>query len=283
MGYYFGHSPRELARLEAQSTVLRPITRRLLETARIREGDVVLDLGCGAGDVSLLAAELVGPTGAVVGVDRSAAAVGLARDRARRAGFKNLEFQVAPAEELDVRGEFDMVVGRYVLMHQEHPAAFLRTVSSYVKQGGILALHEIDMRTTFGILPNVVNYQTICDEFMQAIAAGTPHPDTAAKLASIFQHAGLPEPTVFCERPVGTAETVELHRWVASVLLAVREVEGRPPDGDGIDRWQRRLSGWIGTSNSQVVGPDQYCCWVRLGPSRQQPTRIKVLHADDAR
>ncbi|QWW72448.1 methyltransferase domain-containing protein [Rhizobium sp. WYJ-E13] len=88
MGYYFGHSPLELDRLKAQSTVLKPITKRLLDRARIRESDVVLDLGCGAGDVSLLAAELVGPTGAVIGVDQSAAAVGLARARAHQAGLK---------------------------------------------------------------------------------------------------------------------------------------------------------------------------------------------------
>ncbi|QWW72449.1 hypothetical protein [Rhizobium sp. WYJ-E13] len=66
-------------------------------------------------------------------------------------------------------------------MHQEHPSAFLKTVSSYVKDGGILAFHEIDMRTTFDILPNVLAYLAVCDEIMQAIAAGTPHPDTAAK------------------------------------------------------------------------------------------------------
>ena len=51
--------------------MLRPITERLLRNAGIDAGMRVLDLGCGAGDVSMLAAELVGPQGSIVGIDRS--------------------------------------------------------------------------------------------------------------------------------------------------------------------------------------------------------------------
>jgi ubiquinone/menaquinone biosynthesis C-methylase UbiE len=51
--------------------MLRPITERLLRSAGIEPGMRVLDIGCGAGDVSMLAAELVGSTGSVVGIDRN--------------------------------------------------------------------------------------------------------------------------------------------------------------------------------------------------------------------
>jgi ubiquinone/menaquinone biosynthesis C-methylase UbiE len=62
--YNFGYSEREIRRLMRQATILRPITERLLRAAGAGTGMRVLDLGCGAGDVSMLAAELV-PTGAV--------------------------------------------------------------------------------------------------------------------------------------------------------------------------------------------------------------------------
>jgi cyclopropane fatty-acyl-phospholipid synthase-like methyltransferase len=65
--YVFGHSQREIQRLISQAAILRPVTERLLRNVKIRAGMHVLDLGCGAGDVSMLAAEFVGPTGLVSG------------------------------------------------------------------------------------------------------------------------------------------------------------------------------------------------------------------------
>jgi 2-polyprenyl-3-methyl-5-hydroxy-6-metoxy-1,4-benzoquinol methylase len=55
-------------RLRAIDDLLAPSTRRLLETAGIRRGMRVLDIGCGVGMVSMMLAELVGPEGSVVGV-----------------------------------------------------------------------------------------------------------------------------------------------------------------------------------------------------------------------
>jgi cyclopropane fatty-acyl-phospholipid synthase-like methyltransferase len=54
-----------------QAEIVRPITERLLRQAGLKPGMRVLDLGCGIGDVSLLAAGVVGPSGLVVGVDQS--------------------------------------------------------------------------------------------------------------------------------------------------------------------------------------------------------------------
>jgi len=65
--YVLGHSEPEIRRLQTQAAILRPISERLLQSAGIRPGMRVLDLGTGAGDVAMLAAELVGPLGCVVG------------------------------------------------------------------------------------------------------------------------------------------------------------------------------------------------------------------------
>ena len=56
--YIFGHSDREIRRLVHQGAILRPITERLLRGAGIGRGTRILDLGCGTGDVSMLAAEI---------------------------------------------------------------------------------------------------------------------------------------------------------------------------------------------------------------------------------
>ncbi len=69
--YVLGHEPEELRRLILQAGVLQPIPARLLQNAGIGPGMRVLDLGCGAGDVTMLAADMVGPSGSVTGIDRS--------------------------------------------------------------------------------------------------------------------------------------------------------------------------------------------------------------------
>src|SRR5690554_3222064 len=69
--YVLGHSEQELARLEKQGELFGAETRQVLVRAGLAPGMRVLDVGCGAGDVSLIAAELVGPAGTVIGIDRA--------------------------------------------------------------------------------------------------------------------------------------------------------------------------------------------------------------------
>jgi ubiquinone/menaquinone biosynthesis C-methylase UbiE len=84
--YVLGHSKQEFSRLILQAANLRPITTRLLRDIGLVQGMHVVDLGCGTGDVAMLAAEMVGTTGAVLGIDRDAAVIATARERARVAG-----------------------------------------------------------------------------------------------------------------------------------------------------------------------------------------------------
>ena len=79
--YVLGHSPTEIRRLITQAAIIQTTTERLLRSAGIERGMRVLDLGCGAGDVSMLAATLVGVSGSVVGIDRNAQVLATAISR----------------------------------------------------------------------------------------------------------------------------------------------------------------------------------------------------------
>ena len=92
--YVFGHSDAELQRLIDQSRFLGDLTEQVLRQAGLGPGMRVLDIGCGAGDVSFLAASLVGATGSVLGIDKSPEAVALAHKRAVQAGLSNVQFKV---------------------------------------------------------------------------------------------------------------------------------------------------------------------------------------------
>ena len=135
-GYILGHSAQELARLNAQARLVDPITRRFFQDAGIGAGMRVLDVGSGAGDVALLAAELVGSSGTVVGVDRSPEAVTTAATRATGASLSNLSFLAGDPAQMVFEHPFDAVVGRYVLQFQADPAAMLRRLANHLRPGG---------------------------------------------------------------------------------------------------------------------------------------------------
>jgi ubiquinone/menaquinone biosynthesis C-methylase UbiE len=101
----------------------------------------VLDLSCGSGDVSMLAARLVGPTGSIVGIDRSQEVLNVARERAREAGLLQISFVQASIEAFSALEPFDLVIGGYILVHQPEPVAVLRNAARLVRPGGAFAFH----------------------------------------------------------------------------------------------------------------------------------------------
>ena len=134
--YVLGDGQRELQRLALQAQFWGGATLELLKRARIGPGMRVLDLGCGAGDVSLLAATLVGSSGSIVGIDRSPAAVEAARAKVEAAALANVEFHVAAIEDFAADRPFDALIGRFVLMYFSDPVATLRQLLPLVRVPG---------------------------------------------------------------------------------------------------------------------------------------------------
>src|SRR5258705_9960035 len=84
--YVLGNTTQEQERLKLQGRFLENWTEQFLRLAGIEPGMSVLDLGCGVGDVSLLAARLVGPSGHVTGIDRDSVVIKKAGERVRDEG-----------------------------------------------------------------------------------------------------------------------------------------------------------------------------------------------------
>ena len=98
--YAPGHSEHELDRLSHQAEAFEPFTRQSFQQAGITARMRVLDVGCGSGDVAFLAAELVGPSGEVIGADLAAEAVNRATALARARGIGNVRFLEGDPAEL---------------------------------------------------------------------------------------------------------------------------------------------------------------------------------------
>src|ERR1700680_451865 len=104
----------------------------------------VLELGCGAGDVSFLIASLIGPTGSVTGIDRSAAAVRLAQERMAGAQLA-VTFREGDLTEVTCDAPVDAIVGRFVLLYLADPASVLQRLCHFVRPGGLVVFQEMDM------------------------------------------------------------------------------------------------------------------------------------------
>jgi len=81
--YVMGHTDRERRRLALQASIQNPLTDSFLRRAGVSAGMRVLELGCGIGEVSLIAARLVGPHGGVHCIDIDEEALEIARGRVR--------------------------------------------------------------------------------------------------------------------------------------------------------------------------------------------------------
>jgi ubiquinone/menaquinone biosynthesis C-methylase UbiE len=266
--YVLGHSPVEIRRLIMQATVMQPITERLLQSAGVGTGMRVLDLGCGAGDVSILAAELVGPSGSVVGIDRNSDVIAQARERTRTAKLEHVIFKDVELEAFSDPEGFDCVVGRYVLMYQTDPTSFLQTAARLVRSGGTIALHEIDVASSLRSLPTVWRWNMVGELVGAALREALPHNDAACRLVEHFSNAGLPPPNLFCEVLIGGGENSPLYAWLAELLRSVQpQLVKMGVIADAvmpIETVESRLRTAAVEARSQILGPAQVCAWTRI-------------------
>ena len=173
--YILGHSQAEIERLESQAEILRPITERLLLSAGIGPDMRVLDLGCGAGDVAMLAADLVGPSGSVLAIDHNLDVLSAAKERAQAAGLRHIVYEEGSAEAFFDKDRFDLVIGRYLLIHQPDPAGLLRAAARLVKSGGSVAFHEIRLSQRCRSVPNVPLFELIDKLIRMAFSHALPN------------------------------------------------------------------------------------------------------------
>ena len=112
--------------------------------AGIKEGDVVLDLGSGAGIDAFVARQSVGETGRVIGIDMTEAMIARARNNAAKRGYGNVEFRLGEIESLPVKdGSVDGVISNCVLnLVPDKAKAFAETLR-VLKPGGHFCVSDV--------------------------------------------------------------------------------------------------------------------------------------------
>jgi len=220
-GYQFGTGigQEEVDRLEAQGAAIAPATRMIFAEAGIRPGMRVLDIGCGAGDVTFVAAGLVGPDGSVLGVDRSPDALARARLRAEQRGLTQVQFIEGDIHDPAPGGPFDAIVERGALWLVPDPAAVLRQQATVLRPGGLVVPIEVDL-SMMRWLPESALGNQVKSWFVEAFArAGMVM--LGPQLWAIVEQAGLrPLGLIGIQPHFGHGDEVGLAFLVESMRVA---------------------------------------------------------------
>jgi ubiquinone/menaquinone biosynthesis C-methylase UbiE len=267
--YALGSSTHEQERLKLQASIVGGWTERFFRAAGLDRGMHVLDLGCGMGDVSLLAAEMVGPSGSVTGIDRDPVVIEKAQERCKAQGHA-APIDLVHCDLMEFRSEhrqFDAVVGRYVLLYQPDPSLAVKYAAEQVRSGGLICFHEMDFGNPIQSRPADSLFSRsffIIGETFRRL--GFPA-DFGLKLTETFLAAGLPWPQVKAEVPIGGEAGSYMYGWIAetlkSLLPRIEQFGLASAEELDLDTLAARIEKEAVETHSQLIGPLQFGAWAK--------------------
>jgi len=266
--YPLGYTEDEARRLAAQAAFFEDLTGDVFRRAGIGVGMHILDLGCGVGDVSFLAAGMVGATGAVLGIDRNASSIETARRRAMTLGQSNVQFEVSELDTFEDGGRrFDALIGRLVLLYLPDPVATLRKFRNSLRPGGVIAFQEIDMDQT-SQFPASELFTRVLSWIIAGFKAGGAETNMGRRLLSTFLRAGLPRPTMIATSRVESGPDAYAYTYLAGVLHSllplVESADLASAQEVATDTLADRLRQEATANEIVTFLPRMVCAWSRL-------------------
>jgi SAM-dependent methyltransferase len=267
--YVFGSSSSETRRLQTLAQLVQPSTVQMITEAGITGGMKVLDVGCGAGDVSFLLAQRVGPEGEVVGIDNNPAILETARMRAQVAGLTNISFVQGEITTPELDGDFDAVVGRLILQHMNDPIETLRTLRRYIRPGGIMAFQEADLSRLGFSVPFSPLFAQVGYWSRSAMEHAGLDPQMGMGLYRAFLEAGMPEPQVVCASFIGGGADWPWYTMIAERVRGLLPILTRDAittaEEVEIDTLAERCRDEIVALRAVVMATDFISCWTHVG------------------
>jgi ubiquinone/menaquinone biosynthesis C-methylase UbiE len=267
--YALGRSENEYQRLMVQSRVVRRWTESYLLASGLRPGAKVLDLGSGMGDVSMLAASIVGASGSVLGVDNDASIVDSARQRVESERLSGtVRFEVSTLEDFRTTERFDAVIGRFILLYQPDPVAALRRAAELLQPGGTLVFHEMDFTARDQSSPRCVVFDECYGLLQSSFKAAGAYSDMGRRLAHTFFKAGLSHPAVQVDVPAAAGPDSPMLDWLARSVQSLKPIMDSVglslPPGVGFDNLLSVFQEAVAEDNVLCFGPTQYGVWARV-------------------
>ena len=264
--YSLGVSERETERLEAQGAQIDTLTRDFFTAAGIQPGMTVLDLGSGAGDSSLAARAVAGETGRVVGIDITAPSLARARQRVADAGITNVSFIEADLTQgFTPEENFDVIVGRLVLMYLPNRTELLTSLMSRLRPGGIAAFMEVNVDGG-PTEPRSESWERLESWWLQALEANGTEVRMAMKLRGFLTRCGFTDIDgwSFLGNVSDLGGLQNRLRIGRSMLPIMRRYEVAPPEElERFDEYEAATLREVAQRGSVVISPTASNLWAR--------------------
>lgn len=174
------YTPTDLADLPPEAAGLSLGCGNPVALASLQPGEVVLDIGSGAGLDAFLAARKVGPTGRAIGLDMTEAMIRRASQAAEQAGFSNVEFRLGDAEEMPLPDEsVDVIISNCVINLSGDKDRVLREAFRVLRPGGRFAVSDVVVR---GEVPPAIRRSV--ELWVGCVAGALSDTEYLAKLAA---------------------------------------------------------------------------------------------------
>jgi ubiquinone/menaquinone biosynthesis C-methylase UbiE len=184
-------------------------TATLFDRLKISAGMRCLDAGCGGGDVTFELARLVGPGGAVVGIDMDAIKIDLARREAQALEIRNVEFRVANVGDEQPDAAFDLLHARFLLTHLADPQRAVERFYRWLRPGGLAVLVDIDYSGCF-VYPESAAFRRYHELYCAAVRQKGADPDIGPRLPVLLKTSGFEEIGVLVTQPAALEGEVKL-------------------------------------------------------------------------
>ena len=204
--YVLGTHDEEISRLALQHRVWRPRASDAWRRAGFTTGQTIIDVGCGPGHATLDLAEIVGPSGRVVALDRSRRFLDALEAAKRARGLANIT-----AHELDLdqdalpAGTADAAWSRWVFAFMKRPRDLLARVAAALRPGGTLVIHEYLHYDTWRMSPRNAEFEGFVQAVLERWRASGGEPEVGLDLPRWLEELGFENRSVTTIMDVITA------------------------------------------------------------------------------
>ncbi len=255
--YVIGTHDAEIARLGVQHRVWRASVLDFWRLGGMTEGMTVIDAGCGPGHATLDLAEIVGPAGRVIALERSRRFLDALEEQARRRGLSNIRTVETDLADFDWESvSADILWCRWVLAFVPDPAPVVRGMARALKPGSVALFHEYYDYASWRLAPHSALFEDYVARIIARWRATGGEPDIALQLPSFLAEAGL---AVEATRPVvfAAAMTDFASRWPMGFA---REYLPSMVENGGVTADEARaiagtLSDYEANPNARVITP----------------------------
>jgi SAM-dependent methyltransferase len=204
--YVLGTHEEELERLGVQHRAWRSVVLDCWREAGIDAGSNVLDVGAGPGYASVDLAEIVGPSGRVVAVERSGNFVSAIKNAVQTRGLSNVEIHELDLMNDDLPGgPYDFSWCRWVLCFVSDPNLLVKKIGGVLRKGGRAIFHEYGQYATWRFIPQRESLEKFRSHVIATWRESGGEPDTGLQLPSWLTENGFTVrsvvPRIFCLRP----------------------------------------------------------------------------------